>query len=379
MTLAQTYAHQCGVLLPQDAPDFPSNFVSLPERYITFSPKIGQPGKDYPYFDIVISMLNPFLSKEKISVIQLGLKNEPQIPGTHKPDMTLRQTAHAIKNALAHITVDTMSAHLAGGYKTPLVEIFGSTNENSARPHYLGKHIFLKGYKDLPTYTAEDPTLAIRNVLPETVAQATLDILGIKETIGIKTSFIGDNYSNRTVDFFPNFRPDYQKLQGNLNLRMDQIHNEEILRELIHNRQQPFGLTLSKPLKENFPKHKFARVWYFINEDYRREDVLSMKDFGIPVIFLYRGPKEKIGEVRLDLNSPYDMEFIHVESKSEVEIPPGSVFNTHRIFLSSGNVFGSVFHAKSGIPGTNGVPIGKGEDLREFRESINNYHIYSKA
>ncbi len=379
MTLVQTYAHQCGVKVSAEAPNFPTNFFPLPEKYITISPKNGQQAKDYPYFHIVVSILASYLGKQNIAFLQLGVRGEQHIPGCYKPDLSLRQTAHAIKNSLCHVSVDTMTAHLAGIFKTPIVEIFGSTNANSARPHYLGKHIFLKGYKDLPSYQAEEHNPAIRNVKPEEVAQAVLDMLEINEKIQIKTEFIGGGFGHKTIDLIPNFEPDYDKLQGNLNVRMDQVHNEKVLLDLVRARREPFILTLSKPLSDNFPDNKFKEIYYFIKEDYKKEDILSLSKWGGRVTFVYKGPREKIQEVRLDLGSPYDMNFIGLPMICDVKVDKECVFNTHRVFLSGGNVYGSLAHLKMGVPGTNSVAIGKVGQNQEFLESLNNYHIYSKT
>lgn len=380
MTLLEAYALECGVKPPEKSHDFPSNFHPLPERYITISAKSGQSAKDYNYFDIVVSLVAPYLIREKIGILQLGLPDENQIPGTFKPNMTLRQTAHAIKSSLAHVTVDTMSNHLAGGYGTPIVAVFGSTAAANTAPFFSGKHIYLEGYKTLPSYQAEESIKAINSIKPETIAQAILDILEIPEKILLKTIYIGSRYNQQSIELIPNFRPDYSKFPNlPINVRMDICHNEQILLELVQHYPGTLIVTLNKPLSLNFPRNKFSQINYFFGADYVKEDLMKVK-WEVPTTFIYTGRREDINKVRMDLESPFEFGFIHLLSD------PPSIdglsemcrMNTQKIVISGGQSYSSIYHAKTGIPGTGGVLVGKSINSFDWQSSIENFYIYTK-
>lgn len=374
MKLLDTYALECGIKPPAASHKFPTVFYPLPDRYITLSPKSGQSAKDYEYFDIVVSLLHPILEHVGIKIIQLGVQAEPQIPGTIKPHLSLRQSAHGIKNSLCHLTVDTMSAHLAGGFGTPIVEVFGSTAACNTAPYYSGKHIYLEGYETLPSYKAEEAVKAVNSIKPEIVAQAVLDILEIKQTIPVKTKFIGDKYKFQCIELIPNFRPDYSTLPNCvINVRMDQFHNEQILAEMVQHYAGQFAVTLNKPLSKGFPFHKFAHVNYLFSDDYKKEDLQKFDKTGIPTTFIYIGGE--VNKVRLDLESPFNFPFINCLSEPQkVEVDENTRFNSRRQFMSGGQMFGSLWHAKHGVPGS---LISGAKDSEDFWLNVDNFHIFS--
>lgn len=375
MTLTQTYALQTGVVAPEEPADFPENFFPFPSKYITISPKSGNSGKDYAHFPLVIQMLSDILHAEGINVIQLGLANEPPL----SKDIArfcgpVRQTAFAIKNSLCHISVDSMAAHLAGNYKTPLVELFGMTSPDSARPHYLGKHIFLSG--GAPSYGINDNG-CVNNIKPEDVANAVLEILGIPHKILIETQRIGRDLYRFGQELIPNFRPDYNRLKtGELFVRMDIVHDENILEELLRYRQEPVVVKSKKPLKISLDK--VIHVIYLIEENYNKEEVLEMGKTATNKEFFYCGPKEKINEVRRDLRSPFDFPYIRLKEDIKEEVNPEFLITSQRPVISANNVFASVGHAMIGAPGIQGIKVGNLNTKQEFLENIESYYIWQQ-
>lgn len=362
MTLAEKYSHQCGTVLPDSAPDFPTNFHPTPEKYITISAKSDLPEKDYDYFDIVVAMLHPILGKAGVVIIQLGLSDETRIPGTHHFQTEIKQTAYLVKHSLCHLTIDAATAHLAGNYGTPLVELFGPASTSQARPHYVSRHIFLEGKE-------------MSEIKPEAAANAVLEILGVEDRIRIETSFIGRQFGVQQIDFIPNFRPNYAELQHcNLQVRMDYGHNEQILMEVLNSRSAGIAVMTRKPLSKEISLDKIDKILYCIYGDYKREDVLAAVNS--KTSFAYFGPKENINVVRRDLNSPHNLPYIMVPLLPEIKAKPGSLLATRRALLSGSQMFSSLWHARAGIPGLDGVPIGDLESL-DFMEMAQSMHIFS--
>src|SRR6478736_4763138 len=123
MTRLEAYALECGVK-PGEAHEIPTSFIPLPDKYITISAKSGVDQKDYTYFDLVLSILAPALQEKQIAVVHLTDGDEPGLPQTFRLSLPFRHKVHAIKNSLCHITVENATAHIAGGFKTPLVQLF---------------------------------------------------------------------------------------------------------------------------------------------------------------------------------------------------------------------------------------------------------------
>ena len=70
--LVKEYAKNLGVKVSK--PIVKDHFFPIvADRYITICNDDDVQAKHYPYYDIVLDLLKPFLQKENIKVIQLGL------------------------------------------------------------------------------------------------------------------------------------------------------------------------------------------------------------------------------------------------------------------------------------------------------------------
>ena len=71
--LLEEYAKNLGVKISQ--PVIKDHFFPLNmEKYITISNDDSTDSKNYPYYEIVINLLKPFLDRAGIKIVQLGGK-----------------------------------------------------------------------------------------------------------------------------------------------------------------------------------------------------------------------------------------------------------------------------------------------------------------
>jgi len=80
MHLLERYALGCGAKI--DKPFIYDKYFPLPiEKYITLQPFSKYSSKCYDYWDEVVDILNPFVKKFGVAIVQIGGPNESNIEG----------------------------------------------------------------------------------------------------------------------------------------------------------------------------------------------------------------------------------------------------------------------------------------------------------
>ena len=179
--LIETYARSTGLLI--DRPWMKEDFWPLPfERYITLGTGSGQVPKCYDYYQEVLNILAPYLSKAEIAVVLLGVKEDSALQGA--PDLrgktSLHQSYYLVNRALLHLGNDSWMAHAAGNLETPLVALYGSTDKTIHGPHWHGNVKLLESHRrgNKPSFSNESPK-TINLIDPFDVARSVLDLLGL--------------------------------------------------------------------------------------------------------------------------------------------------------------------------------------------------------
>ena len=131
--LAEEYAKSCGVKIGKPVLN-PHYFPILHDKYITIHNDKKVQSKEYDMWIDVISLLRPHLADTKI--IQVGAIGEQTIEGVdqHIPTGTLKQSAYIIKNALAHVGIDSVPVHIASALDRPVVGIYSHTYASTCEP-----------------------------------------------------------------------------------------------------------------------------------------------------------------------------------------------------------------------------------------------------
>lgn len=148
--LLEEFAKNCN-LMPTQIIDYvyPEDPEGLPDGdYITFSPGGSKDAKDYQHWEDVLSNLKEMLPE--IKIYQTGLISEKLYDGVEdRRKWTYAQTISLIKNAQAHIGVDSFPAHVAAAVETPHLILYGSTDANTVTPVLLGKKLRRSGLQIL--------------------------------------------------------------------------------------------------------------------------------------------------------------------------------------------------------------------------------------
>lgn len=91
--------------------------------------KIDSGQRDIPY-PMAVKICN-LLKKKGFNVLQLRGKVEPGIPGTLQVDLPFRNILPIIKNAVAHIGIDSSFMHAVAVFKKPQLIFWGGTHVDS--------------------------------------------------------------------------------------------------------------------------------------------------------------------------------------------------------------------------------------------------------
>jgi hypothetical protein len=283
--IIQEYAKSCGVKIgePKISPTF---FPIVEEKYITIYHGNCR-ATHYEYWEEVLEILSPILSKKKIKIVQLLDSETQKIQSAHKHiSVSKKQAAFIIQNSLCHVGTDSIYCYFAGEFSVPLVSIYSHTHPNNTRPwkRLKNKTKEICSFEQVgrPSYDPNEQNKTINSVKPEVIAKDIIDALGIKKEIKFKTLFIGSRYNEQCVDVVPTEPINIQ--HPKINVRMDICHNEEVLQGVLQNNFAE--VTLSAPISEKLLSLRRISVINYIAESFDESFVKRVKNLGIHINLL---------------------------------------------------------------------------------------------
>ncbi len=119
--LISTYARSTGLQIDPKGPNVKEVFYpTCYERYITIqSGSSNQAAKNYDYWPEVLRLIGPMLAANKIAILHLGGKEDPQLTGTVdlRGKTSVLQSNYLIGKTLLHVGGDSWLAHCAGSFR----------------------------------------------------------------------------------------------------------------------------------------------------------------------------------------------------------------------------------------------------------------------
>jgi len=309
MRLLDTYATNTGSKI--DRPFIYTKFFPLPlDRYVTLQAQTPYDSRNYSYWQEVIDILLPYLSKEKIHLVQVGTKDERPLNGAINllGQTNINQLAYVIENSTLHFGADSLCVHLASYFDKPIVSIYSISNPNVAGPHFgdKNKHILLKGYERIgnkkPSYSQVESPKSIDTIKPEEIAKSILQLLHIKYNNIPETIFFGTDFNVKSFEIIPDEILDPNSIPvENPIIRMDYSFNEKAL-EVIISTKKSIVFT-NKPIKKDIIekyKHNINQLIYIIEEDNSVDFVKLLKNNSINYVLLSFLPEEILNNFKLD-------------------------------------------------------------------------------
>ena len=352
-------------------------FPLLVDKYITLSNDDDAESKHYPYYDIVLNLLKPFLRHENIRVIQLGGKSK--IEGVDRAlNLSFKQQSFILSRSLLHVGSDNVLNHVASSKQIPTVNIFGNTFPEINRPVFSRSSSNVNMapvWNKKPCFSGSDPQKQINTIKPEEIAESILGLLGInKEPIKFKTLHVGENFKQKIVEVVPTVFSPLNLLEGQIPLvRADYGFNEDAFLRFcrsykvsIHADQllQPQGL---RNIAENI-QTLFIFVdssWDAIPDNYFK----TLKNLNIECVLLVKEEKD-LAFIR---NKYFDtpVRFYRPEKESPCKIGDGTRFLSEKRIVEDGKEYLSYAHWKKGLDRNNRVL-----DTPEYWRESDHFYIY---
>lgn len=307
MHLLERYATSCGVKI--NKPYIYDSFFPLTvEKYISFQPFSKYSSKNYDLWQEVIDIILPFLEKENIKIVQIGIKEDKQFNHvTYLAGQTnISQAAFIIKNSIMHFGADSFGAHIASGYSKKILAIYSNNNIENVKPYWSKKEDLIlispQGGTKKPSYSAGENPKNINKIKPEEIAKGILNLLNIKYEQMPNTVYIGEDYYNKTFEIILDqlINPDSIPIANPI-IRMDYHFNEQGLALFLEKKKciiitdKTINIELLKSYKENIPQ-----LIYIINENNDFNFVKELKRFGIPYVLISYLKDEDLNKYKID-------------------------------------------------------------------------------
>lgn len=387
MRLLDTYATNTGSTI--DKPFIYEKYCPLPfDKYITLQAETPYDSRNYHYWSEVVEYISPFLQRENIHIIQIGLESEKKIDGCYhlQGKTNINQAAYIIKKSMLHFGADSMAVHFASHYDIPIVSLYSISNPSVAGPHFgdKNKHVLFKGYERIgnkkPSYSQVELPKSINTISPEEIAKSILSLLNIKHSNIPKSIFFGDDYNKKLIESVPNQVIENIAQFGidSLIMRMDYEFNEQMLAEqlkrnrcsIITNKKINFDLL-------NALKPNIDQIIYDIDEQYDIDFAKNLKKLARPFILSTSLSEDFVNSLKLNFLDIAQVIRVPKATKESLNFESKNLNNYYykssKYTLSKGLVFNSKAAYKANLPFDN--KLTKVIDTPEFWEESKYFYI----
>lgn len=298
MRLLDTYALNCGAKI--DKPFIYETFFPIPiDNYITFQAQsqANIDAKHYSYWQDVIDIVAPILSKAGIQVVQMGQPHEQPYQRVIdiRGQTTTNQLAYVMRRSKLHMGPDSFGVHLASSYNIPIIGLYSSTMPEIAGPQFgtPAKQVCFKGYERVknkkPSYALQEDPKSINTIKPEEIANEVFRLLGVDFKTPFETLYTGPRYSNAIIrELIPNNPTTISNPESPIELRCDLFYNDNLMGHHLTYLQKSVVVT-DKPINlkilKHFKKH-VAVVIYRITQNDQPLFVKELVNAGFNVVLL---------------------------------------------------------------------------------------------
>jgi len=376
MHLIERYATACGVKI--DKPYIYDTFFPVNvEKYISFQPFSKYPSKNYDYWNEVINIINPYLEKENIKIIQIGVKDDKNINNTINlsGQTNISQAAYIIKNSILHLGADSFASHIASGFNKKIVCIYSNNNINNVKPYWSkSEDLILLSPKlnKKPQYSVNEVPKTINNIKPEDIAEGVLKLLNIPYNNIPKTIHIGNDYINKTLEIIPDKHINPTQIGlDTLVIRMDYVFNEQVLELFLQHKKciiftnKPISEELLKKYKQNIPQ-----LIYVIEKNNDSTFAQTLKRNAINTIFISYLSEEDLNKFKLHYMD-YGLIVKRDYPTDKIQTNNNTFFKSSRILISSEGQFNSKYQWETKDTSNKYI------NHPELNKELNNLYIFS--
>ena len=346
------------------------------DKYITLDNTRENNPPNFQNWQEIFNFLNGPLSKEQISIVQLGDDAAPEINGAIRLNgkINLGQAAYVLNNSLLHLSTDSVSCHIANAFDVQTICLINEPVNSSHAPYWKD---------NAKSETLFESTQDSGIIKPEFITKKVLGKLSIDFESKFETVHIGKKFADgqEFVETLPDQSVNISSMNiSSIMFRMDLIFDEKRLQEqleigkvnIITNK--PIDLDILKNYKKNIPQ-----LVYVVEESDSPKFAEAVKNLGINLFLFSRMAPKELNKKKINY---LDIDLIFTESYKEEKKKDILSHGIDKLFYKS-NKFtlseGKTFPSESAW--RNGQQIGGKGEVVEFKNdpliwrSIDNLYI----
>lgn len=275
--------------------------------YITIDTSSDDESNKYSYWTMVLDFLSPHLKQLDITVVQLGGKDDTQIPGCYIAvgQTDPNQMAYVIKNSKLHVSANTLSLQIASSYGKKIVTLFGNSFYEQFKPYWSNEEevTVLKGNSSKPSFNGNEVPKTIDLIGPEKVAENILRNLGALHSFAFKTLKVGGLYNSRRIESsLSNPIGDIKSLGvETLIVRMDYNYNLDNLVAQLN--ICPCSVITNQAIPEDILdkyKSRIIELVYFLEDSNDPSFVSACIKKGINIGLASKKPREEVDKYKIN-------------------------------------------------------------------------------
>jgi hypothetical protein len=249
---------------------------------------------------------------------------------------------------MMHVGVDSFAAHIASGFGKKIVCMYSSNYAENASPYWTDKEDMVLLTPDFstkkPSFAAQENVKAINSIKPETIAQAVLDLLDLKQSVNRETLYIGETYGKRTFEWLPDCVVDTNALKIDAVICRYDLHQDmEYIKKQLE--ISKLCIVTDRPFQIQTQKDKIKEVVFMINKDHYHPDFAKwcrqIDNLGIKLIILSKYPEDQINDIKLDF---MDIgQILYKKQTTPKHLPVGTKikYKSNRVIFSKGKMYPS--------------------------------------
>lgn len=349
MHLLERYALSCGVKI--DKPFILDHYypITLP-KYIVFQTSGKGNSRQYDYWSKVFQYIKEYT--KDFPIVHVGVEGDQSVFGIDldlRGKTTMKNLAYLVKNSSLYLGIDSFCAHLAGYYDKNIVGIYPYSYAQNSLPIWGDKKkqsiIEVDWAKEgKPSFQYNEVNKKVNTIMPEIIAKAALDKLGVKNDLHlVKSIFIGKEYHNPTIEIIPDsdIYPVIIK-DKTCNVRMDYVFNEKNLMKLAT--VSKVNIITAKEIDIdllNLIKTKICGLNIIASNEISESYLNKVKSLGIKLNLSapFNEHWPELCEKFFDFKLEKDEKPTKLKIKNISEIDENCIFNSEKIIFSEGKVY----------------------------------------
>jgi hypothetical protein len=328
----------------------------------------------YDYFQDVIDFGSQELAKRGYFFFQPLTGKETVLRCQNSVfNLTPNQIAYLVDNCALVLGNDNIYSHISNESGKKCITLFGPSSPVSHAPKF-NPQLFtaIRESKSSPSYRSLESPKSINEIKTETVLNKIYEKLELNSSSNLDSIYFGAEYPTSVIEIIPDSIVNPENFADKpTTIRMDYLHNEEILFATLQNRK----CNIICKGKVNLDKLKFFKknIVAFNYQINKNVDISYVKDLiktGVRIIFTSEETGEDLSETRMKM---FDYQLVEqyipqgVDADILAKTDKTTHYRTNHFILSEGKIYPTY---QSYL---------KKENIPSFSQNIVRFNAYDKS